>query len=89
MDTFGTLLHNVSSRHKWLVIKSIETQSHGLYLLVVNDLLYIFIALKQDEEELLVKPALAILDHKQILGEVMSVYQSSFLGNDEDAHILR
>ena len=64
--------------------------SFGLYLLVVNDLPYLLIASKQDEEERWVKPPLAVLDHVQIPREVMSVYQSSFLGNDdEEAHVLR
>ena len=39
--------------------------SFGLYLLVVNDLLYLLIASKQDEEERWVKPPLAVLDHVQ------------------------
>ena len=47
-------------------------------------LLYFLIALNQDNDDRSVKPPLAVLDHAQILREVMSVYQSSFLGNEDE-----
>ena len=37
---------------------------------------------KQDLDDRSVKPPLAVLDHAQILREVMSVYQSSMLGDE-------
>ena len=40
-------------------------------------LLYLLIASKQDNDDRSVKPLLTVLDHAQILREVMSVYQSS------------
>ena len=45
--------------------------------------LYFLIASKQDQDDWSAAP-LAILDHAQILREVMSVYQSSFLGNEDE-----
>ena len=47
-------------------------------------LLYFLIASKQDHDDRSVKPPLALLDHAQILREVMQVYQSSFLGNEDE-----
>jgi hypothetical protein len=40
--------------------------------------------LKQDHDDRSVKPPLAVLDHAQILREVMSVYQSSMLGDEDE-----
>ena len=38
----------------------------------------------QDNDDRSVKPPLAVLDHAQILREVMSVYQSSMLGDEDE-----
>ena len=73
-----------------LFYESIETQGNALSRITLVCsysslvLLYFLIASKQDQDDRSVKPPLAILDHAQILREVMSVYQSSFLGNEDE-----
>ena len=44
---------------------------------------------KQDHDDRSVKPPLAVLDHAQILREVMSVYKSSMLGDKMRVKIKR
>ena len=66
--------------HK-LFYESIETQRHTLSRSAAArhwHLLYLLIASKQVLDDQSVKPHLAVLDHAQIIREVMSVYQSSF-----------
>ena len=73
-----------------LFYESIETQGNALSRITLVCsysslvLLYFLIGSKQDQDDRSVKPPLAILDHAQILREVMSVYQSSFLGNEDE-----
>ena len=45
---------------------------------------FLCVASKQDQDDRSVKPPLTVLDHAQILREVMSVYQSSMLGNEDE-----
>ena len=73
-----------------LFYESIETQSHALSRIplvcswLVVGISYLLIVSKQDHDDRSVKPPLTVLDHAQILREVMSVYQSSFLGNEDE-----
>ena len=73
-----------------LFYESVETQGNALSRITLVCsysslvLLYFLIASKQDQVDRSVKPPLAIFDHAQILREVMSVYQSSFLGNEDE-----
>ena len=73
-----------------LFYESVETQGNAFSRITLVCsysslvLLYFLIASKQDQDDRSVKPPLAILDHAQILREVMSVYQSSFLGNEDE-----
>lgn len=73
-----------------LFYESIEAQSRALSRipLVCNssssEYLYLLIVSEQDHDDRSVKPPLAVLDHAQILREVMSVYQSSMLGDEDE-----
>ncbi|KAG6805085.1 hypothetical protein H0H92_000772, partial [Tricholoma furcatifolium] len=43
------------------------------------------ILIPKDINDLSLTPPLVILDHVQILREIMSVYQSSFIGDEDEA----
>lgn len=74
--------------------EAIEGQGRSLFrvplvrLFFTIEALYSTLTSTQDMDDLSVSPPLAVLDHAQVLREMMAVYESSLLGTETEEELL-